>query len=147
MRLHRGILLCGFFLVLAAPTAFARTTFHDLDVKQAVESETGKAKLLDVPFYMMGQPHPKMGSDLGVFTANRRTNAFGKSDEEACKIAFLSAIISLQNRAQQMGADAVIDIKSITKHNNLESNTNYRCAAGGIIGNVTLTGRVVKFKK
>jgi hypothetical protein len=46
-----------------------------------------------------------------------------------------------------MGADAVIDIKSITKHNDLESATSYRCAAGGVVANVALTGRVVKFEK
>ena len=147
MRLHHGILLCGFFFVLASSAAYARTTFHDLEAKQAAESGIGKAKLLDVPYYMSGQKHPKMGRDLGVFTANRRTNAFGKSDEEACKIAFLSAIISLQTRANKMGADAVVEIKSITKHNDLESDTNYRCAAGAFVANVALTGRVVAFEK
>ena len=128
-------------------TAYARSTFHDLEVKQAAESETGKAKLLDVPFYMLGQKHPKMGRDLGVFTSNKRTNAFNKTDEDACQIVFLSAIISLQQRARKIGGDAVIDIKSITKHNDLESPTSYRCLAGNVVANVVLTGRVVKFEK
>ena len=147
MRRDLGILLCCLFFVLTVSTAYARSTFHDLEVKQAAESETGKAKLLDVPFYMLGKKHPKTGRDLGEFKANRRTNSFNKTDENACEIAFLSAIISLQNRARKMGADAVIDIKSITKHNDLESSTNFRCAAGVIIANVALTGRVVKFEK
>jgi uncharacterized protein YbjQ (UPF0145 family) len=147
MRLHHGILLCGLFFMLAGSTAYARSTFHDLDVKQAAESEVGKAKLLDVPFYMLGKKHPKTGRDLGEFKANRRTNSFNKTDEKACQIAFLSAIISLQNRARKMGADAVIDIKSITKHNDLESATNYRCVAGNVVANVALTGRMVKFEK
>jgi uncharacterized protein YbjQ (UPF0145 family) len=87
-----------------------------------------------------------VAKDLGVFTANRRTNAFGKSDEAACQIAFLSAIIALQSRAQNMGGNAIVDIKSITKHNDLTSASEYRCAAGDVVANVVLTGRVVKLK-
>jgi uncharacterized protein YbjQ (UPF0145 family) len=147
MRLHQGVLLCGLVLVLAASTAQARSTFHDLEVKHATESEIGQVKLLDVPFYMMGQKHPKAGRDFGEFKSNKRTNALNKTDQAACEIAFLSAIISLQNRALKLGADAVIDIRSITKHNDLESSTNYRCAAGNVVANVVLTGRVVKFGK
>ena len=147
MKRHCNILL-GFLLCLfVSSTADARTTFHDLNAKEAAESKTGKAKLLDIPFYMSGQKHAKVALDLGVFTSNRRTNAFGKSDEKACEIAFLSAIISLQNRAIQLGGDAVIDIKSITRDNDLDSATDYKCAAGGVIANVALTGRVVIFNK
>ncbi len=50
-------------------------------------------------------------------------------------------------QAEQLGANAVVDIKSITKHNDLVSATQYRCAAGNVIANVVLTGRVVKFQK
>ena len=85
-------------------------------------------------------------SDLGEFTANRRTNAFNKGDEEACQIAFLSAVIALQTRAQEMGGDAVVDVHSTTRHQNLESATQYRCAAGNVVANVVLVGRVVKLK-
>ena len=147
MKRHYSIMLGCLLCLVTSSTADARTTFHDLSAKEAAESEKGKAKLLDVPFYLSGQKHAKVASDLGVFTANKRTNAFGKSDEAACQIAFLSAIISLQNRATQLGGDAVVDIKSITKHNDLDSATDYRCAAGGVIANVVLTGRVVKFEK
>jgi uncharacterized protein YbjQ (UPF0145 family) len=147
MKRHHAIalacLLCGF----APAAADARTTFHDLNVQEAAESETGKAKLLEVPFYLSGQEHAKVVRDFGVFTSNRRTNAFNKSDEAACEIAFLSAIIALQNRAIALGANAVVDIKSITKHNDLDSATSYRCAAGGLIANVALTGRVVNLEK
>jgi len=147
MKRHHAILLGCLLCWLAPAEADARTTFHDLSAQQAAESETGKAKLLDLPFYMSGQKHAKIAREFGVFTSNRRTNAFNKSDEAACEIAFLSAIIALQNRAKELGADAVVDIKSITKHNDLDSATDYRCAAGGMIANVALTGRVVDFEK
>jgi len=147
MKRHHRVLLGCLLCLFAASTADARSTFHDLNARQAAESETGKAKLLDIPFYLSGQQHAKVARDLGVFTSNRRTNAFNKSDEAACEIAFLSAIIALQKRVTQLGGDAVIEIKSITKHNDLDSATDYRCVAGAFVANVALTGRVVKFEK
>jgi len=148
MTKHRYAILLACLLCWIAPSlADARSDFHDLSVQQARDSETGKAKLLDIPFYMSGQKYAKVARDFGTFTANKRTNAVGKSDEVACEIAFLSAIIALQKRAMQLGADAVVDIKSITKHNDLDSATDYRCVAGSMIANVVLTGRAVKFEK
>ncbi len=134
-------------LVLFSSPSFARNTFHDLSVRAAAKSVMGEEKLLNVPFYMAKQKHPAIKKDLGVFKSNKRTNALNKSDEEACKITFLSAIISLQQRAQRMGADGIVDIKSITKHKSLASASKYRCAAGDIMANVVLTGRLVEFSK
>jgi hypothetical protein len=116
-------------------------------VKSAVESSLGRERLLDVPFYMAGQPHAAVAHDLGVFKSNRSTNAFAKSDEEACQVAFLSALISLQERVRAEGGDAVVDVKSVTKHRDLESATSFRCAAGNVVANVAVSGRVVKFAK
>jgi uncharacterized protein YbjQ (UPF0145 family) len=143
IRVAFAVGLCA--LLLASP-AGARSTFHDLNVQSARDSEIGKTKLQKIPFFMAGQKHAAVAKDLGVFTANRRTNAFGKSDEAACQIAFLSAIIALQSRAQNMGGNAIVDVKSITKQNDLTSASEYRCAAGGVVANVVLTGRVVKLK-
>jgi uncharacterized protein YbjQ (UPF0145 family) len=134
-------------LLLAAASAHARADFVVLSVSEAKESPTGKAKLSDVPFYMKGQSHKKVVTDLGTFTSNQRTNAFNKSDEEACKIAFLSAIIVFQKRAVKMGADAIVDIRSITKDQPYDDPAQFRCAAGNIIANVALSGRVVKFSE
>lgn len=146
MRVVRSLALVVACVSAALP-AEARDTFHDLSVEGATGSATAEEKLLDLPFYMKGQEHPKVAQDLGVFTSNRRTNAFNKSDEEACEIAFLSAVISLQQRARKQGGDAVVDIRSITKHNDLESPTQYRCVAGTMIANVALEGRVVRLAK
>jgi hypothetical protein len=134
-------------LLLAAAPASARETFHDIPVEDATKSARGMKKLLDVPFYMGGQAHPPTARDLGEFKSNRRTNAFGKSDQKACQIAFLSALISLQERARREGGDAVVDVKSVTKHRDLESPTEFRCVAGTFVANVALTGRVVRLSK
>jgi uncharacterized protein YbjQ (UPF0145 family) len=139
--------LIAFSTVVVAPSALARNELQDFDVANARSSSIAEAKLLDIPFYMAGESHPKVAKSLGVFKSNKKTNAFGKADEQACTIAFLSAVIQLQRRAQNLGGDAVVDIKSFTKHQDLESATQYRCAAGNVVANVALSGRVVKLAK
>lgn len=132
-------------LVLGVPTgAAARNTFHDLNIAEALASELGKAKLLPVRVYFAEQSHGKVTSDLGVFESNRLTNAFGKADEQACRIAFLSAVIALQRRAEKEGGNAVVGIKSVTRDRVLVSDTQYRCVAGNVVANVALSGRVVR---
>jgi uncharacterized protein YbjQ (UPF0145 family) len=144
MRNGARFLLAALFLVLSQTSA-ARDTFHDLSVEAALKGPDA-GLLRDVPVFMQGQDHPAVAQDLGTFTSNRNTNAFNKSDEDACARAFMSAIIALQDRAKSLGGTAVIDIKSITKHNDLVSATQYRCDAGSINANVALTGTVVKLK-
>ena len=136
-----------FTLLFAAPMSVqAKDNFYDLPAKAALESEDAE-KLIDIPVFLMDQEHPAVKQDLGEFTSNKRTNAFNKPNERACNIAFLSAIISLQGRAQSLSADAVVDIKSITKHNDLESATEFRCLSGRAVANVVLTGTMVKFEE
>lgn len=132
-------------IVLGAPGwAAARSTMYDLDADEALASELGKEKLLAVRVYLSGRAHGEVAADLGVFATTRVTNAFNKADEEACRIAFLSAVIVLQERALEAGGNAVVDIKSITKGRHLDSETQYRCAAGNVVANVALSGRVVR---
>ena len=147
--MRRSIVLLSTSLTLAmiAPGASGRSTILDLDAQAAASSALGTERLLDVPYFLKGQAHSAIAQDLGVFRSNQRTNAFNKSDEAACQIAFLSAVIQFQKRAQSLGGDAVVDLTSITADKPLDSATQYRCAAGNIVANVALTGRVVKLKK
>ena len=79
----------------------------------------------------------------GEFRTNKKTNAFGKSDERACNWAFLSAMITLRNRAIAEGGNAVINIRSNYKNNVSSSETTYQCGAGNVIAGVALIGDVV----
>jgi hypothetical protein len=144
--MSRRPLALALAILFAASAALARTTFHDLAVADAVQNGAGRENLLAIRFFMAGEKHAAVAKDLGTFTANKRTNAFNKSDEAACQIAFLSAVISLQSRAQQLGGDAVVDIRSITRNQELVSATQYRCVAGTTVANVALSGRVVKLR-
>lgn len=133
--------------LLVATAAYARSTLTDIDVKTAVQNSAGKNDPVEgIRYYMKGQKHGAVARTIGTYTANRATNAFNKSDEEACQIAFVSALIALQQRAQREGGDAVIDIVSLTNAENLESPTQFRCTAGNIVAKVVLRGTVVKLK-
>lgn len=136
-----------FFLLGFPGHAFARSTEHDLSVKDAVETGEGRENLLDVRFYMAGQSHPGVAKVIGTWTSDRRTRAMFRSDEAACKVAFLSAIISLQERARAEGGDAVIDIVSVARDQTTRSASEYRCYAGAAVAHVALEGKVVKLGK
>jgi hypothetical protein len=81
---------------------------------------------------------------IGKYKSNKRTNSFKKTKERACGIAFLSAIIALQERAVHEGGNAVVDIYSITKHKPYQSAEKFNCLAGRAIVNVALMGTIVK---
>ena len=61
-------------------------------------------------------------------------------------MAFLSALINLQERAKRDGGEAIIDIKSITRGKETSSATEYWCVAGSTVVHVGLTGKVVQLK-
>ncbi len=134
------------FVLAAAPTARAADQILDLLVADAKSSSHGQA-LIDIPFFMAGEPHPSVARKLGSWPTNQRTNAFGKAKTDACHRVFVSAIRSLQQRAQAEGGDAIIDVRSNTKNQIFESATEYRCAAGAVVANVALTGTIVKLGK
>jgi uncharacterized protein YbjQ (UPF0145 family) len=133
-------------LSLASSQAFARDTIHDYPINEALNSEPGKVGS-DVALYFAGQPHARVVKSLGEYATNKKTNAFGKNDEDACQHVFLSAVLALQDRARQEGGNAVINIKSNYKNEETASATTFTCGAGAVIAGVALKGEVVVLKK
>ena len=127
--------------------AMARNTVVLGSVAEAKNSQLGEDTLLDIPFYMKGQKHPRVQKKVGNYKSTRKSRGAFRSDEESCRTTFLSAIISLQQRAIKEGGNGIINIVSITKNKNYENAVNYRCVAGSILVNVALKGDVVKFAK
>jgi hypothetical protein len=139
------ILGCAALAALVFSTAQARDERLKMPIAAAMESDEAKAKLGDdVKFFFGSQATPKPKQTLGTFTSNKKTNFANKSDEEGCKIAFLSAMIALKERAIREGGNAVINIHSVYKDATFKSNTEYECGAGKILGGVALRGTVVK---
>ena len=131
--------------VLVFSVAQARDTRLKLPIKDAMEAVEAKDKLgTDVKFFFGPQASPQATTTLGTYTANKKTNFANKSDKEGCEWAFLSAMISLKERALAEGGNAVINIQSYYKKNEFSSETEYECGAGAFVGGVTLRGTVVK---
>lgn len=140
-------ILTLFSLAVFSTNSFARDDIGSYSIETALKSELAKAKLgTDIKFYFGEQKHPKVLSDFGEFKTNKKTNAFNKTDEEACDWVFLSAMIALKDRAVKEGGNAVIDIKSNYKNNLTSSEKTFQCGAGTMVAGVALTGKVVKLK-
>jgi hypothetical protein len=133
------------FALLFVSVAFARDTSLKLPIKEAMESAAFKERLgTEVKFFFGNQRHPAAKASLGTYTANKKTNFANKSDKEGCEWVFLSAMLSLKERALAQGGNAVINIQSYYKKNEFSSPTEYECHAGAFVGGVALRGTVVK---
>ena len=134
-------------LTLMAGAADARDDRLKFPIADAKATDAAKEKLDgSIKFYWGKQSHPAIAKKLGEFTSNKKTNFFNKSDKEGCEWVWLSAMISLQERAHKEGGNAVIGIKSVYKKDELVSDKEYECGAGTFMGGVALRGEVVKLK-
>ena len=133
------------FTLSGAWPAHARDDKLMFPIAPALEAKDAKEKLDgSVKFYFGDQPTPKILTKLGTDVTNQKTNAVGKSDERACNWVFLSAMIQLDKRAKQLGANAVVNIVSYYQKNVMSSPTEFECHAGNIIAGVALRGEFVK---
>jgi len=132
-------------LALLSTNAFARDDIGNYSIVDALSSGQGKSDLgSDIKFYFGQQKHGKVLNDMGTFKVNHKTNAFNKSDKEACDWVFLGAMKTLKARALKEGGNAIIDIQSNYKNHLTSSEKTYQCGAGTFIAGVALTGKVVK---
>jgi len=137
-------------LAIAGTTAAeARDDRLKFPIKAAMETGKSTRTALDpnIRLYFGQQKTPAVGKTMGEWTSNKKTNAANKSDQEACEIAFISAALSLQDRAKKEGGNAVINIRSVYKNDNVESASEYLCGAGTFMAGVALRGTVVTLKK
>lgn len=143
-KLSCSTIVMALALGLAWP-AHARDTKYLLPISTALEAKEAKEKLDgSVKFFFGNQETPKILTKLGTDVTNQKTNAVGKSDEKACNWVFLSAMIQLEKRAKQMGANAVVNIVSYYRKSEMSSPTEFECHAGAVIAGVALKGEFVK---
>jgi hypothetical protein len=135
-------------LALTSSVAQARDDRLMFPVKDAMATgQTTKDRLdPEIPLYF-GKKTPAVEKKIGEWTSNKKTNATNKSDKDACEIAFVSAALSLQQRAKREGGNAVVNIKSVYKNEDVENDTEYLCGAGTFSAGVALRGTVVTLKK
>jgi len=122
-------------VLLGAVNVEARDDRGMWSISEALNTEDAKQKLnKDIQFYF-------------EYMANKKTNAFNKTDKRACQWNFLSAMLSFQDRALSMGGNAVVNIRSYYKKNEISSQTEFQCGSGAFVSGVTFLGDVVKLKK
>jgi hypothetical protein len=150
-RLSFGIAVVATLLVagiLSSPETSARDTKNMWPIADAMNAPEAKAQLNQgVQFFFGDSAHPAVEKSFGVFQSNKKTNGVGRSDKEACDWTFVSAMVSFQQRAKQMGGDAVIKIESYYRQETISSATEYQCGSGALMSGVTFRGEVVKLKQ
>ncbi|NMM42430.1 excinuclease ABC subunit A [Pseudoalteromonas arctica] len=140
-------LIYSALLVAASLTAVsvnARDDIGQYPIQSLLETTKAKAALLEIPLYFADQAHAKESSKFGEVITNKKTNAFNKSDREACEWVMLSALKALQERALKEGMNAVVNIQSYYKKREFVSSTEYECGAGALMAGVALKGTLVK---
>jgi uncharacterized protein YbjQ (UPF0145 family) len=125
----------------------ARNTRVMWPIADAMAAPDARSQLsTGVQFFFGNSAHPAVATSFGVYTSNKKTNGTNKSDKEACEWAFLSAMLSFQQRAVELGGNAVINIRSYYDKHEVSSETEYECGSGALMSGVTFQGEVVKLE-
>jgi hypothetical protein len=142
----RKALLVGAALSLLLPLgAQARDDHLRFPIADALATPDAQAKVNpNIKLFWGPQQHPKAQQVVGSITSNKKTNAFNKTDKGACDWTFLSAVLALQEAAVKDGANAVVEIHSVYKNEDVASDTEYVCGAGSLMSGVALRGTIVK---
>ncbi len=132
---------------LSAPnSSMARNTKVMWPIADAMAAPDARSRLAGVQFFFGNSAHPAVATSFGVYTSNKKTNGTNKTDKEACEWAFLSAMLSFQQRAAELGGNAVINIRSYYDKHEVSSETEYECGSGALMSGVTFQGEVVKLE-
>jgi hypothetical protein len=137
------LLLLVLILTFVAGEANAKEKIHQFNIADFMANPSHLEKLEGVKYFFGDQAHAEIVREFGDDYTNPKTNAFGKKDAVACDWVMLSAMLALQRRAQQLGANAVINIRSNYKHNLVSSTTEFTCGAGAFVAGVSLIGTFV----
>lgn len=138
-------LLAAGILFASAWPAMGRDIKRYLPIAAAVEAADLQPKIDGSIKTVFGKETPRDGvTVLAGDAALGRTNTRGKSIETACNAAFVSALVELQKRAKQMGANAVINIVSYYKKVEVSSTSEFECHEGSGYMAVSLKGDFVK---
>ncbi|AKZ25070.1 excinuclease ABC subunit A [Ralstonia nicotianae] len=138
------ISLC--FAAIGTP-ALARDEIDTYPISEALASEGPDKVADDIGLYFSGQQHAPVAQSLGEISIRKTTSTISVGEEAACQYALLSTVRALQERARQMGGNAVVDIKSNYKKRVMESASEFTCGAGMFVVAVALKGEVVTLNK
>ena len=128
--------------------AQARDDVIMLSVSDAMATQEFQQRLDNsVRFHFGSSPHGPVVKSLGDFVTNEKTNSLGKSSLAACQWALLSGLLKFQEKALQLGANAVINIHSYYKREDVSNDTQVECHSGVFVTGVALKGDFVKIDR
>lgn len=138
--------VCVAGLLFSAPL-LARDSVQHYSLQDVMTMPEAQGKLDgSVKFYLAGQKTPRILKRMSSGVSNKKTNSVGKDEEFGCRWAALSALVSFQESAKRLGANAVVDIVSYYKKVETKSPSKYECHSGNIIAGVTLKGTYANIK-
>ena len=146
MRLKNLTAATALLLAALPGISQARDTALYLPFEKVVQQMLAEKKLDgSVKFYLAGvQPRGKVNVISPNAVTNKKTNAFNKSDEAACEWALQSALLTMQDAAKKVSANAVTNIASYYKKNERKDAATYECHAGAVIAGVAIKGDLAR---
>jgi|GEM_PF-2925258 len=99
-----------------------------------------------VPLYFGKQPTPDIAERLKVETVTL-SGTHRDHQQEVCEKIAVRLLTDLRQRARELGADAVVNIRSTYNGGGLSSETDFECRLGNVKVAIELSGELVKFKK
>ena len=143
MRVSKSFFTVCFVFMASTQITFAADNVHLLSIDDALKKNSDLLNP-NIELFFSSKLKEKIIQDRGFFVSNKKTNGFLKPVKSSCTRAFLSAIISLQQRAVNEGGNAVINIHSFYRKKEMFSEELFECHKGNTIAGVALKGRVVR---
>ena len=134
------------FTVLLSLNLEARDDKYLFPIDQALTKHSDSIAP-NIKLYFATQSPEGVPLDRGTYTANKTTSARFKAPRESCDWVFISAVLSLQQKAMQLGGDAVVNIHSYYGQIERSDEDVYECHDGKNVSRVALRGTVVKLEE
>jgi uncharacterized protein YbjQ (UPF0145 family) len=146
-RLATALALACSLFVLTPAAASAEDALSTHELASVMERPDFASQFEGVRFYFGDAPHGAVRRRIERnVTTSLRTRRLGRSAEESCQWVLASSLVQLRGRAQALGGNAVINIRSNWQNVEWSSATQYKCAAGFLMAGVALKGDVVQLR-
>lgn len=133
-------LLVG-FIGLSVGNAQADDTGYTLPYRDVLAMPQAQTRLDPAVRLFFGeQQFPQPTSWRHDYFVDRSGNALFSSAESTCRNVALENLVTLQERARAVGANAVVNIISDYSRTPRKDNDSYQCHVGSLTANVSLKG-------
>jgi len=129
-------------------TCVAKDFHHLLSIDVAVEQvKINKNYIADIELYFESQKTPVVERLYLQMVSSETSVALLQDASDVCQRAFKNTILAMQKKALSLGAIAVVNIHSKFAGEALEDKKQFQCMVGNLVGEVTLVGELVRFRK